>query len=91
MGVYDVQPDRPPSPDQTVEADGAADARIAEEFRRDFMEALTQRQRRKKPAGNSVKKPKRTEPILKGPKLGGSRNNRAEVRDHLLQEQLRKR
>ncbi|RYP14860.1 hypothetical protein DL765_006078 [Monosporascus sp. GIB2] len=73
--------------------EGAADDRIAEEFRREFMEAMAQRQqqRRKKqqPPASSAAKPgaKKDEDVLRGPKLGGSRNARAAMRDLLLREQ----
>ena len=73
--------------------DGGADDRIAEEFRREFMDAQSQRQQRKKPALNAPKGPptKPGEEVLKGPKLGGSRNARAAMRDLLLKEQEKKR
>ncbi|KAJ4295736.1 hypothetical protein N0V88_004438 [Collariella sp. IMI 366227] len=68
----------------------AADDRIAEEFRREFMEAMAQKTRRGRraaqPAGGSAKQ--QQEEILRGPKLGGSRNERAAMRDLLLKEQV---
>ncbi|TLS29627.1 hypothetical protein PpBr36_00411 [Pyricularia pennisetigena] len=69
------------------------DARVAEEFRREFMEAIYQRNRRRRPAINQHKRaPKRDESeILKGPKLGGSRNSRAAIRDILLKQANEKR
>lgn len=69
------------------------DAKVAEEFRREFMEAIYQRNRRRRPAINQHKRPpKRDESeILKGPKLGGSRNSRAAVREILLKEANEKR
>ncbi|CAK7214389.1 hypothetical protein SCUCBS95973_002130 [Sporothrix curviconia] len=65
------------------------DDRIAEQFRREFMEAAAQRMRRKrKPLGPPTKpKPRNEEEILRGPKLGGSRNVRSVMRDKLLQKQ----
>ncbi|KAI1383341.1 hepatocellular carcinoma-associated antigen 59-domain-containing protein [Hypoxylon trugodes] len=79
-----------------ADADGAADERIAEEFRREFMDAMAERQqKRKKPtnapsggpggAGASGKGAK-DEDVLKGPKLGGSRNARAAMRNLLLEK-----
>ncbi|KAI5295795.1 hypothetical protein KEM52_000201 [Ascosphaera acerosa] len=69
----------------------AADDRIAEQFRRDFMEALHSRRRRtrakrqSKPGagGKKVDAPR-------GPKLGGSRSARAAMRQKQLQEQQQK-
>ncbi|KAK3903462.1 hepatocellular carcinoma-associated antigen 59-domain-containing protein [Staphylotrichum tortipilum] len=72
----------PPDDDEA-----AADDRIAEEFRRDFMEAMAQRNRRRRaPAPASKSAPR--EEILRGPKLGGSRNERSAMRDILLKEQV---
>jgi hypothetical protein len=74
--------------------DEGADEKIAEEFRREFMEAMMQRQQRKRPATNAKPVPKgakAAEEVLKGPKLGGSRNQRAAMRDILLREQEKKR
>jgi len=73
--------------------DEGADEKIAEEFRRQFMDAAMQRQQRKRPALNA-KPPARgavAEEVLKGPKLGGSRNQRAAMRDILLRQQEGKR
>ncbi|RYP92484.1 hypothetical protein DL770_001350 [Monosporascus sp. CRB-9-2] len=102
LDVYDT-PTPPPGTTATstpaagagaeASEEGAADDRIAEEFRREFMEAMAQRQqqRRKKqqPPASSAAKPgaKKDEDVLRGPKLGGSRNARAAMRDLLLKEQ----
>ncbi|OTB11785.1 hypothetical protein K445DRAFT_321727 [Daldinia sp. EC12] len=72
----------------------AADDRIAEEFRREFMDAMAERrQKRKKPtnapaAGSGGNKggAAADEDVLKGPKLGGSRNVRAAMRNLLLEK-----
>ena len=67
-----------------------ADEKIAEDFRREFMDAMMQRQQRKRPALNAKPVSKRgeaPEEVLKGPKLGGSRNQRAAMRDILLRQQ----
>ncbi|KAM0287731.1 hypothetical protein ACHAQH_000262 [Verticillium albo-atrum] len=71
--------------------DDDADDRLAEEFRREFMDAMAQRrqqnaqQQRKKPADGKV-----DEEVLRGPKLGGSRSARAAMRDLLLAEERKK-
>ena len=74
--------------------DLAADDRIAEEFRREFMEAMSERQQRKRA---KKKAPAATGPGakdesegLRGPKLGGSRNSRAQMRELLLQKEKEK-
>ncbi|KAI1096077.1 P-loop containing nucleoside triphosphate hydrolase protein [Rostrohypoxylon terebratum] len=95
--VYDT-----PTPPQTsnagadgTEPDGAADDRIAEEFRREFMDAQAERQqKRKKPTnappgggpGGPGSKGQKDEDVLRGPKLGGSRNVRAAMRNLLLEK-----
>ncbi|KAK0633389.1 hepatocellular carcinoma-associated antigen 59-domain-containing protein [Immersiella caudata] len=89
LGVYDVQPEQPVTMAGLEDDETAADDRIAEEFRREFMDAMSQRRRRKvaQPAKPGTKK---DEEVLKGPKLGGSRNARAAMRDILLKEQEKK-
>ena len=74
----------------------AADDRIAEKFRREFIDALVERrqQRRQRPINappRSATQRVNPDEILRGPKLGGSRNSRAQVRDALLKEQVEKR
>ncbi|CAI7664517.1 unnamed protein product [Penicillium glandicola] len=54
----------------------AADDRVAEQFRRDFMDAMQSR-RRTRPAA----KPAATADAPRGPKLGGSRSARAAMRE----------
>lgn len=92
LDIYDVSADQPAA--ATGAEDGedlAADDRIAEEFRRDFMDAMAQRYRKRRPAvPKPGPKPVQAE-ILKGPKLGGSRNARAAMREILLKEQASKR
>ncbi|CAH0049683.1 unnamed protein product [Clonostachys solani] len=85
VGVYDVPEASAPSP----AADGEADERLAEEFRRQFLDDVARRrqqqqQRKKKPT--QAAKPG-SEDVLRGPKLGGSRNQRAAVRDILLKKE----
>ncbi|KAE8447651.1 hypothetical protein EG329_010622 [Mollisiaceae sp. DMI_Dod_QoI] len=71
----------------TLNDDQAADDRIAEEFRREFMDAVSQRQRKKagppQPAARTAAG-KKEEEVLKGPKLGGSRTARAAMREAML-------
>ncbi|KAF5628239.1 hypothetical protein F25303_10485 [Fusarium sp. NRRL 25303] len=69
-----------------ADQDGAADARLAEEFRQQFLEDVAERQLRKKKATTQTTRPG-TEEVLKGPKLGGSRNARAQMRDLLLKKE----
>ncbi|KAK5655032.1 hypothetical protein OQA88_6791 [Cercophora sp. LCS_1] len=88
LDVYDLQPEQPTSFEGFDDEEMAADDRIAEEFKREFMDAMSQRRRRK-----AVQPPKpgsKEEEVLKGPKLGGSRNARAAMRDILLKEQEKK-
>lgn len=76
----------------SAEDTAAADDRIAEEFRREFMDAMAQRQKRRKaPAPAAKPGAKKDEDILRGPKLGGSRNTRAAMRDLLLKQEKEKR
>ncbi|TDZ22314.1 hypothetical protein Cob_v005111 [Colletotrichum orbiculare MAFF 240422] len=85
LDVYDVPAAQPEQRD----GDGDADDRLAEEFRREFMDAMVQRQQKKKaaapPARAGARKP--DEDVLRGPKLGGSRNSRAAMRDLLLKKE----
>ena len=67
--MYD-EPEEEPSDEQ------AADDRIAEQFRRDFLDAIQSRRRVTKPNPKTAK----TE-APKGPKLGGSRSARAAMRE----------
>ncbi|KAI0539291.1 hypothetical protein GGR58DRAFT_500356 [Xylaria digitata] len=90
LDVYETSTP-PPGTNTGVEEDGAADDRIAEEFRREFLDAMAERQRRKKPVGPPSKPgAKKEEEVLKGPKLGGSRNTRAAMRDLLLKKEKEK-
>lgn len=82
VDVYEVPAQLPAT---GAEEDGAADERLAEEFRRQFLDDVAERQMKKK----KVAQPARagTEDVLKGPKLGGSRNSRAAMRDMLLKKE----
>ncbi|KAK0672845.1 hepatocellular carcinoma-associated antigen 59-domain-containing protein [Cercophora samala] len=93
LDIYDVaSAETPGAADMEDGGEYAADDRIAEEFRRDFMDAMAQRHRKRRVAQPAAKPgTSRTEEILKGPKLGGSRNARAAMREILLKEQAAKR
>ncbi|KAF5000390.1 hypothetical protein FDECE_11225 [Fusarium decemcellulare] len=85
LDVYELPPDRN-SNASGADEDGAADERLAEEFRQQFLEDVAQRKLRKKKLTNQPARPGNEE-VLKGPKLGGSRNSRAQMRDLLLKKE----
>ncbi|KAK3330344.1 hypothetical protein B0H66DRAFT_611804 [Apodospora peruviana] len=88
LDVYDLPSEEPVIAGDLGEDEEAADDRIAEEFRQQFMDAMSQRHRRRRPAINAKPATKvQHDEYLKGPKLGGSRNARAAMRDKLLKEQ----
>ncbi|KAL1843162.1 hypothetical protein VTJ49DRAFT_2912 [Mycothermus thermophilus] len=87
IDLYDTQSAQATEPAIEDEEELAADDRIAEEFRREFFDALAQRHRRRRAVNAAKSGPKKTEEILRGPKLGGSRNDRALMREKLLEEQ----
>ncbi|KAK4099736.1 hypothetical protein N658DRAFT_429061 [Parathielavia hyrcaniae] len=87
LDIYDTQSDQAANTVAVEAEEGAADERIAEEFKRDFMDAMAQRNRRRRTAHAAKPGAKSQEEILRGPKLGGSRNARAAMRDLLLKEQ----
>lgn len=68
--------------------DQAADDRVVEQFRREFMEAVQTRNRRNPPA--PVGKGGKVEERPKGPKLGGSRSARAAMRAMEEQQKAKK-
>lgn len=77
VDVYD-------EPEQnTAQDDQAADDRIAEQFRRDFMEAIYSRRRtmRARASANTQNKRTTKSEAPRGPKLGGSRSARAAMRE----------
>jgi len=76
-----------PDPDTAVNDDQAADDRIAEQFRREFLDAISSRRQRSGPSAASKQAKGKPEPP-KGPKLGGSRSARAAMRE--LQEKAAK-
>ncbi|ROT39870.1 hypothetical protein SODALDRAFT_332002 [Sodiomyces alkalinus F11] len=100
LDVYDL-PDQEEDPKQNAGKDDenlGADDRLVEAFRREFLEAMSLRrrqhqQRRRRPANPAGSYNSRVEKgeVLRGPKLGGSRNERAAMRDLLLQQEKEKR
>ena len=83
--IYD-EPDPDPAND-----DQAADDRIAEQFRRDFMDAISSRRQRTSQAAKVARAKAngtKVDDRPKGPKLGGSRSARAAMRE--LQEKTAK-
>ncbi|RPA95879.1 hypothetical protein L873DRAFT_1564209, partial [Choiromyces venosus 120613-1] len=70
--------DPDPPEEQRGESEGAADDRIAEKFRREFLDALMSRRRRR---GGDNKKKRDENKKPRGPKLGGSRQARAAMRE----------
>ena len=91
MDVYE----HPPQPDPlavpaAVDEGETADDRLAEEFRREFLDAMSERRQKKKKAPLAPARPgarKEDTEVLKGPKLGGSRNARSAMRDLLLKKE----
>lgn len=75
--------DHPAQP-TAEDADGDADERIAAQFRQQYLEDVARKQQKQKAA---QQKQKEEGEVLKGPKLGGSRNDRAAVREALLRNQ----
>lgn len=75
VDIYDE-----PEP-QLEDENQAADERIAEQFRREFLEAVSSRNIRKtQPAPPSMTRGAKVDDRPKGPKLGGSRSARAAMR-----------
>lgn len=66
-------------------ADLGADERLAEQFRQEFLDAMASRRQAAKPA--KLKPGQKEEEKLKGPKLGGSRSQRAVMRERELEAQ----
>lgn len=80
MEIYDE-----PEEQNDEEEEGAMDDRIAEKFRREFLDALMSRRRRR---GNYQKNKKKDETKRpRGPKLGGSRSARAAMRESQMAQQ----
>ncbi|KAL4874177.1 hypothetical protein BDV12DRAFT_159258 [Aspergillus spectabilis] len=73
LDVYDE-----PEEEELAADDQAADDRVAEQFRREFLDAI--QSRRRVARTKTTKQPGKTE-APKGPKLGGSRSARAAMRE----------
>ncbi|KAI4100279.1 MAG: hypothetical protein L6R37_005565 [Teloschistes peruensis] len=74
LEIYDEPDAEAPNDDQ------AADERIAEQFRKDFMDAISSRRQKARQSAN--KRPgQKVDEKPKGPKLGGSRSARAAMRE----------
>ncbi|KAK6537678.1 hypothetical protein TWF694_011852 [Orbilia ellipsospora] len=76
LDIYE-EPDPTANKTQAEEDEYAADDRIAEQFRREFMDALNARRRGRTNHNKKKDDPKRP----RGPKLGGSRAARAAMRE----------
>lgn len=88
MDIYE-----PPAPERKgISDDQAADDRVADEFRNSFLNAQSERQRQKVKHGPPTRDEKTGKVIEepKGPKLGGSRSQRAAMRESLLKEAAEK-
>ncbi|THC95500.1 hypothetical protein EYZ11_005015 [Aspergillus tanneri] len=73
LDVYDE-----PAEEEAIAADDqAADDRVAEQFRRDFLDAIQSRRRLARARNTKTTKPE----APRGPKLGGSRSARAAMRE----------
>jgi hypothetical protein len=76
----DLYPEEQPE-EEGLDEEGAADDKIAEKFRKEFIDAILSKRRRRgadpKSKGNKKEDKKRP----KGPKLGGSRMARAQMRE----------
>ncbi|KAK0389665.1 hypothetical protein NLU13_3240 [Sarocladium strictum] len=91
LDVYDTaQPENsvPGGDNQDGDGDGTtADDRLAEQFQRQYMDDMAARRRQRKKPAQTTAAAGPAEDVLKGPKLGGSRNARAAVRDALLKKE----
>ncbi|KAG6033716.1 hypothetical protein E4U41_006821 [Claviceps citrina] len=93
VGVFNLPGSR--QPHTGGPRDGrSADDRMAEEFRRRFFDEMAARRLRRKPIPPTRQQRElremRASEVLKGPKLGGSRNHRAAVRNILLKQEKEK-
>ncbi|UKZ77655.1 hypothetical protein TrVFT333_005379 [Trichoderma virens FT-333] len=91
LDVYNVPSSSTPTASSRPGADPSADDRLAEEFRQQYYDEQAMRRKKKRPVQQQQQQKQQTGDVLKGPKLGGSRNQRAAVRDMLLQQEKEKR
>ena len=73
--------DEPEAASEGEELGQAADDRIAEEFRRDFLDAMSQRRQKMPSSSKKAGGGKGVDEKPKGPKLGGSRSARAAMKE----------
>ena len=67
--------------EQGNETEGAADERLAEQFRREYLDAMSERREKQNKMPGSGAGAKLGEDRPKGPKLGGSRSARAAMKE----------
>ncbi|KAL7936050.1 hypothetical protein V8C35DRAFT_278283 [Trichoderma chlorosporum] len=91
LDVYSVPSSSTPTASSAPGADPSADDRLAEQFRQQYYDEQAMRRKKKRPVQQQQKQQQQSGDVLKGPKLGGSRNQRAAVRDILLQQEKEKR
>lgn len=87
MDVYDF----PVQNNTMTSGDGrSADDRMADEFRQRYLDEVAARRQKKRPVQQAKQQQQQTGDVLRGPKLGGSRNQRAAARDMLLKQEKEK-
>ncbi|KAJ4860524.1 hepatocellular carcinoma-associated antigen 59 domain-containing protein [Trichoderma breve] len=90
LDVYNVPSSSTATASSAPGADPSADDRLAEEFRQQYYDEQAMRRKKKRPVQQQKQQQQQSGDVLKGPKLGGSRNMRAAVRDKLLQQEKEK-
>ncbi|OAQ72345.1 mRNA splicing factor RNA helicase [Pochonia chlamydosporia 170] len=88
LDVYDF----PVQNNTMTSGDGrSADDRMADEFRQRYLDEVAARRQKKRPVQQAKQQQQQqTGDVLRGPKLGGSRNQRAAARDMLLKQEKEK-
>lgn len=84
VDIYDA-----PSDESTDKDDLEADERVAEQFKQDFIEAMQSR-KRNRTSGQPRQPGVSGGDAPRGPKLGGSRNARAAMREKEMQQKGKK-
>ena len=85
MDVY-----QEPAAEKATDDGQAADDRIAEQFRRDFLDAIQSRRRGARARKETTKSGSGKTEAPRGPKLGGSRSARAAMREKQNKEAQQK-
>ena len=85
LELYDDPADAPPG--DSNNGDLGTDEKIAEQFRKDFIDAMESRQRNRHSGQPKMPAGKLGDVGQRGPKLGGSRSARAAMRERELAEQ----